>query len=243
MKRRVLIVGASGVLGSATARQLMSPAHDIWLTARSDERRSTLAAEFPSARISLLDLSQPAGADQLVSEIKQQWGTLDLLVNAAGVGSLHPLAVQSNDAWAKLIDINLGGSLRLCRAAFPLLAAGEAPAVVLFSSTMGLVGAGGMAAYSASKGAIASLARSLAIEWAPRHIRVNAVAPGIVPSPLVEQMFRRLTPDQTDQIRQRHPLGFGQPEDVGAAVEFLGSTRARWITGVVLPVDGGYSAQ
>jgi NAD(P)-dependent dehydrogenase (short-subunit alcohol dehydrogenase family) len=243
VKRRVLIVGGSGVLGAAAARHFSSLPYELWLTARTDERRTGLAAAFPAAHVSQLDLQDPAGADQLMAQVKRQWGAIDLLVNAAGVGALLPLPVQSDDAWARLIDVNLTGALRLCRAAFPLLQVGKAPAVVLFSSTMGLVGAGGMAAYSACKGAVASLTRSLAIEWSPRGIRVNAVAPGIVPSPLVDAMFKRLTPEQVEQIRQRHPLGFGEAGDVAHAVEFLGSAQARWVTGVVLPVDGGYSAQ
>jgi NAD(P)-dependent dehydrogenase (short-subunit alcohol dehydrogenase family) len=108
---------------------------------------------------------------------------------------------------------------------------------------MGLVGATGMSAYGMAKAALIGLVRGLAVEWAPRGVRVNAVAPGIVPSPLVDAMFKHMSVDQVDIIRQRHPLGFGQPEDVGNAIEFLLSQHARWITGVTLPVDGGYTAQ
>jgi NAD(P)-dependent dehydrogenase (short-subunit alcohol dehydrogenase family) len=133
--------------------------------------------------------------------------------------------------------------LEAARQFFDLLAGGVQPAVVFLSSTMGMVGAGGMVAYSASKGAVSNLTRSLAVEWAPRKIRVNAVAPGVVPSPMVTRMFAGLEETQVREIQQRHPLGFGEPADVAEAVSFLVSPEAKWITGVVLPVDGGYTAQ
>jgi NAD(P)-dependent dehydrogenase (short-subunit alcohol dehydrogenase family) len=120
---------------------------------------------------------------------------------------------------------------------------GEKSSVVLLSSILGVVGAAGTSVYGATKAAVASLARSWAIEWAPRRIRVNAVAPGVIPSPLSDSMLGSLTPEEVSTVRSRHPLGFGEPEDVAHAVVFLLGPEAKWITGVVLPVDGGYSAQ
>src|SRR5882724_11199017 len=120
MKRRALIVGASGALGSATARHLSALPYDLWLTARNEARHTALAAEFPHARVVRLDLLDAAGIDRLMTEVRQDWGGLDLLVNAAGVGALLPLTAQSPEAWARLLDVNLTGTLRLCRAAFPL---------------------------------------------------------------------------------------------------------------------------
>ena len=163
-------------------------------------------------------------------------------VCAFGIGYLAPGHLIDTARVHELSMVNIESVIVLLKHAFPLLLKGEHPAVVLMSSTMGLVGAAGMSAYSATKGAVSSLARSLAVEWAPRKIRVNAVAPGVVMSPLVSQMFSVLTTEQVQAIERRYPLGFGQPEDAANAVRFLLSPEAKWLTGVVLPVDGGYTA-
>jgi NAD(P)-dependent dehydrogenase (short-subunit alcohol dehydrogenase family) len=149
----------------------------------------------------------------------------------------------SDQAAAEMMNLNVQALVRLGREFLPLLLKGDQPSVVLISSIMGVVGAAGMSVYGASKAAVASLARSWAIEWAPRRIRVNAVAPGMVPSPMSDTILGSLSPAQVAAVQGRHPLGFGESKDVAYAVVFLLGPEAKWITGVVLPVDGGYSAQ
>jgi NAD(P)-dependent dehydrogenase (short-subunit alcohol dehydrogenase family) len=243
MPRRVLILGASSTLGSATAKLLHSAGAQVWLTYARASKESSLRGIFSAAPISQVNVLDPGDILRLRDDVRLRWGALDGLVCAFGAVRLEPLNRASDDGLAGILHLNLEAVLRVCRDFLPLLLKGENAAVVLFSSTMGLVGAPAMSAYAASKAGVRSLAQSLALEWAPRRIRVNAVAPGVVPSPLVDEMFSHLTPEEVEVIRQRHPLGFGEPADVAHAVSFLLSPMAKWITGVVLPVDGGYTAQ
>ena len=243
MPRRILIIGASSTLGFATARALSSDDILLWLTYRSPEKELALHSTFPGARLSRVDLLNLADIDELTQQIRSSWNGLDALIVSSGKGLLQPAAVTQAPAVAEVIQVNLSSIIYLLTRTYSLLSRGSNPAVVLVSSIMALAGAAGMSTYSATKGAITTLTRSLAIEWAARRIRVNAVAPGIIPSPLVSEMFSLLSPAQVENIRSRHPFGFGEPEDVAHAVRFLISPEAKWITGAVLPVDGGYTAQ
>ncbi len=189
-----------------------------------------------------MDVRDTSSVSRVVAEVAAK-GSIDGLVYSAGVGLLCPASHTTDARMEDVMEVNVQGALRLARACLPYLQQGTDPSVIFISSIMGLAGAAGMCAYGASKAAIVGLTQTLAIEWATRGIRVNAVAPGIVPSPLVDKMFKALGAEDIELIRRRHPLGFGQPEDVGHAISFLVSRRARWITGVILPVDGGYTAQ
>lgn len=161
---------------------------------------------------------------------------LDILINCAGV--IRRIEEHEIDVFEKVIDINLNGTMRCCRLARDKLAA-SGGVIVNTASMLSFFGGGLVPAYSASKGAVMQLTKSLAIAYAADGIRVNAVAPGWIATPLTAALQQ--DPQRSQPILQRTPLGrWGQPEDIAQAVVFLCSPAAAFITGTVLPVDGGY---
>ena len=238
-----LLIGSSSVLGAAAARCISQSGHSLILTYHREFKHHFLTHAFPKAELHRLDVRDGQSVASFGSMFAKRECALDGIVYAAGVGLLRPMNLSTSDQTREVVDVNVNGVLRVLRGCWPSLQRGHSASVVVVSSIMGLVGAPGMSTYGMAKAALMGLVRCLAIEWAPRGVRINAVAPGIVPSPLVDEMFKHMSSDQVEIIRQRHPLGFGQAEDVGNAIMFLLSRNARWITGVTLPVDGGYTAQ
>jgi NAD(P)-dependent dehydrogenase (short-subunit alcohol dehydrogenase family) len=163
---------------------------------------------------------------------------LDILVNCAGI--LRRDEEFEMEVFQRVVDVNLTGAMRMCTACRPLLAASRAGAIVNIASMLTFFGGPRVPAYSASKGGIAQLTRSLSVAWAHDGIRVNAVAPGWIRTPMTQALQE--DPARSASLLARTPMGrWGRPEDVAGPVIFLCSDSAAFVTGVVLPVDGGYS--
>jgi NAD(P)-dependent dehydrogenase (short-subunit alcohol dehydrogenase family) len=179
-----------------------------------------------------LDITKPATIEQALSSIS----TIDVLVNAAGV--IRRLEEHSPEVFAQVIDINLNGAMRMCSACHSHLKATKG-SVINIASMLSFFGSGPAPAYSASKGGLAQLTKSLAIAWAPDDIRVNALAPGWIETPLTSALREETA--KSEAIRLRTPMRrWGQPEDIAGPALFLASPAAAFITGAILPVDGGY---
>lgn len=188
------------------------------------------------------DLAQNPDITKWLQGIADNHGPLSGLVHCAGISSIMPLRFLRDDDVDRVLDINLKAAMYLVRG-FRVKSVSVKPAsVVLMSSVMAAVGQPGMSLYSASKSALSGFARSLALELADEGIRINCIAPAFVKTKMLEETQKTVSEQQMQKIEARHPLGFGEPSDIGNATVFLLSKASRWVTGTTLFVDGGYTA-
>ena len=230
--RRVLVTGATGGIGAGIARAFAAAGDAVVATGATDAEVEAARSGTPGIEVRRLDVRDGEAVVALVAGL----GELDVVVNCAGV--LGRGVEHDPIAFAETVDINLTGTMRVCSAARPGLKARRG-CVVNTASMLSFFGGGLVPGYSASKGGVAQLTKSLAIAYAADGIRVNAVAPGWIATPLTQAL--QDDPARAGPILARTPMGrWGTPEDVAGPVLFLASAAAAFVTGVVLPVDGGY---
>lgn len=242
--RTVLVTGASSGIGRSTSVLLSRLGAKLILVARSrdnlEETRCLLDGEGHVTEA--CDLRETDAIPGWLKRLGAEHGPFSGLVHSAGVHATLPLRFQTGEQLDDLMRINFTAAVQLAKGFRQRKTHTESSGIVFVSSVMGLVGQAGVSAYVASKGALISLARSLALELADEGIRVNCVAPGQVESKMAESQDAVLTDEQRATIEKMHPLGLGQPEDVANSIAFLLADTGRWITGTTLVVDGGYTA-
>ena len=240
--RNVLITGGGSGIGLATARQLASEGARCVLVSRTEEKLQKAIENLPGAdhRFLGIDCSLDRELLQACRELKREIGPLYAGIFCAGVHDVRPLAVADAKHVSHILSNNVVTAAVGARA-FAKVVDAEGGVIVFVSSAAALKGSGGVAAYSASKAALLGLGRSLAVELAPKRIRVNMVCPGVVRTEMTDGLFDHLSPAQIEKIKDSHLLGLGGPEDVSAAISFLISDEAKWITGTSLTVDGGFT--
>jgi len=236
-----LVTGASKGIGAACAVALAREGYDVGLTyahdrAGVDEAAAEVARAGARAHVRQAEARDWDDAAAVVEEVEQALGPLDALVANAGITRDGPAVRMTGDAWRAPIDVNLTGTMAVVRAALRGMMRRRAGSIVTISSVVGVQGNAGQANYAASKAGLVGLARSLAREFASRNITVNVVSPG----PVDTEMLGALGDERRDTIAAAVPLGrVARPDEIAAAVRFLASDEAAFITGTVLPVDGG----
>jgi 3-oxoacyl-[acyl-carrier protein] reductase len=232
-----LVTGSSGGIGGAIARALYAAGAAVTLAGRRREALATLAAGLGErAHIAVADLADPAAADHLVKEAEAAMGRVDILVNNAGL-TRDALTLRLKDEdWQAVVDIDLTAAFRLTRAALRGMVRRRHGRIVAITSIVGLTGNPGQANYAAAKAGLAAMTKSIAAEVAARGITVNCVAPGLIATAMTEA----LGDAQRERLAAAIPAGrIGTPEDVAAAVVYLASAEAAYVTGQTLHVNGG----
>lgn len=244
--RRLVVTGASSGIGRAIAVELGRRGAHLVLMGRDAQRLEETARLTSGVEVDVLalDLREAAAAAAAVREVVARRGRLAGLCHCAGVVETLPLSALRLDSFRAMFEVNVTAGLELARTVTRRDCLEEAGGAILFvSSIYASVGQAGQIGYSASKGALLAAARAMAVELARRKIRVNTISPGLVHTPLADAALAKLDPQKLQALEAAHPLGSGTPEDVARAAAFLLAPQNRWITGIDLVIDGGYTAQ
>jgi NAD(P)-dependent dehydrogenase (short-subunit alcohol dehydrogenase family) len=242
-KKRALVTGASGSLGRHFAKTLARAGMDVALAARRvDALKSTIEeirAIGGEAVAVKMDVADSTSVAQAMSIIFDKLGELNVLVNNAGIATTRPLLEQTDDDWKRVFEVNLTGAWRVAQAtAKQMAASGNGGSIIHIASILGMRVAAQVPAYAASKAALIHLTRAMALELARYQIRVNAIAPGYIRTDINREFFTTKAGEALVHRIPQHRLG--EPEDLDGPLLLLASDSSRYMTGTVIPVDGGH---
>jgi NAD(P)-dependent dehydrogenase (short-subunit alcohol dehydrogenase family) len=241
----ILVTGASSGIGRSVAQHAARHGARVVVLARREvELRRVLVKLDGDGHLAVpCDLLDFDAIPAMLRSVVESVGPLDGLVHAAGIHSATPLRTLSVESVQRMFDMNVTTGLMLTKGFRHKQVRGTSPSVVFLSSAVAQVGEPGVSVYSATKGAVASMSRSLALELLREGIRCNSVAAGVVTSEMTDGIRAAVGPDSWAKIEAAHPLGLGVVDDVAKAVLYLLSPASRWVVGTTLVVDGGYTAQ
>lgn len=242
MQKTAFITGASRGIGRAIAKQLALDGYRVGINyLQSTEKAEALVGELRALGCDAMavqaDVSNAEAITRAIRTVEHAFSPIDLLVNNAGIAQQDLFQYTDATLWRRLFAVNVDGAYHTIQAVLPAMIARREGNIVNISSMWGLRGASCEVTYSATKAAIIGLTRSLAMELAPSHIRVNCVAPGVIHTDMVDTLGE----ETISTLCEQTPLGrLGTPEDIAQAVAFLSSDKASFITGQVLTADGGF---
>lgn len=241
LNKVALVTGAGSGIGKATAQRLASEGARVCLADINAKAIAELAETLPGAVPVTLDVSDSASCNAAVDFCVEQLGQIDILCNIAGIALCQHVTEITDEQWQRMTGINLDGVFYMCRAALPHLAKTEGN-IVNMSSSAGLVGQAYNAAYCATKAGVLMFSKALALEFSAQKIRVNAVCPGHIKTPLSDNFTMPEGADMQLMGRLFPLLDSAEPEEVAAAVAYLASDEARFVSGAALPIDGVQTA-
>lgn len=241
-----IVTGAASGMGAATAKLLAQEGAKVVATDISFEKLVTVTDSIQVAGGTAIPLQHDVSSfedwQKVIDETKKEFGSLDILVNNAGISFALPLEQISTEQWQKVMDINTTSIFFSLKTALPMLRDNNGGSIINISSMAGLVGNSGSGPYTASKGAVRSLTKAVAVDNAQFNIRCNSIHPGYIRSAMTDELFKN--PDMLAWFHANTPLPYlGEVDDVANAVLFLASDESKFITGIELPIDGGVVAR
>jgi NAD(P)-dependent dehydrogenase (short-subunit alcohol dehydrogenase family) len=237
-----LVTGAGAGIGEACARRLAAGGARVAIVDRDLPAAERVAGELDGALAIDADVSDPVAVDAMVTAVVEAFGRLDIAINNAGIGGLRaPIAEQTPESWREVLSVNLDGVFYCIRAELPAMLRGGGGAIVNIASVLSITGFEGSAHYVAAKHGVLGLTQNAALEYATQGIRVNAVAPGFIATPLLKSSMNA---DEAAAIGALHPQNrLGEPEEVAELAAWLASDAASFVNGSIYPVDGAYLAR
>jgi NAD(P)-dependent dehydrogenase (short-subunit alcohol dehydrogenase family) len=240
--RTIFVTGAGTGIGLASVVLAKSLGARVAGSVQGSEQRQALLQHIESNAIFDLDVRNAPKIEAALEKTKALFGEIDGVLASAGIIELLPSTETNDEVWHRIIEVNLTGSFNLARAAARHMAPVKRGAIVMVSSQIGLVGHPRAASYAAAKSGINGLTRAMALELAPDNVRVNAVGPGPIATPMTAET--RADPERSKKLLSDIPLGrFGEPEEIANIIIFLLSDAASFITGQVICADGGFTAK
>lgn len=245
--RVAIVTGGNGGIGLGMARGLAEAGAHVVVAARDRAKSAQAVSELEAlgaqAMAVQVDVAQEASVGALMAATLKRFGRLDILVNNAGINIRKSPEAYTLEEWQQIIQINLTSAFLCSKAAYPHLVSAAGGKIINVGSMLSIFGASFAAAYGASKGGIVQLTKALASAWAKDRIQVNAILPGWIDTDLTKQT-RKDVPGLNERVLARTPAGrWGVPDDLAGVAVFLASPASDFVTGAVIPVDGGYSTQ
>ncbi len=241
----VLVTGAASGMGAATAREFSAAGARVLIVDRNAELAVQVASDISADPPLIGDISDSAFCKQAVATAVERYGRLDILINAAGIIVRADGPGTTDEQWQRVMNVNVNGVFYMSRAAVEIMQGQGAGAIVNFGSIWGEVGAAGVMAYCASKGAVHQITRAMALDHAKDGIRINAVCPGEVNTPmLTSERSAPVTPEMMQALADSVPMGrLAAPVEIARVVLFLSSDAASYMTGAMVNVDAGFTAR